>query len=66
MLDFACDALATGCGIRILAIVGAFTRECQTLEVDRRLSSQGVTRDPERAIEQRGRRNRFVATTGQT
>jgi len=31
-LDFACDALATGRGIRILAIVDAFTRECLTLE----------------------------------
>ena len=27
-VDFACDALATGRGIRILAIVDAFTREC--------------------------------------
>lgn len=29
-MDFACDALATGRGIRILAIVDAFTRECLT------------------------------------
>ena len=27
-VDFACDALATGRGVRILAIVDAFTREC--------------------------------------
>ena len=27
-LDFACDALATGRGIRILAIVDDYTREC--------------------------------------
>jgi len=27
-VDFACDALATGRGIRILAVVDAFTREC--------------------------------------
>src|SRR4051812_8889050 len=33
-LDFASDALATGRGIRVLAIVDAFTRECLTLEVD--------------------------------
>ena len=31
-VDFACDALATGRAIRILAIVDAFTRECLTLE----------------------------------
>ncbi len=53
-LDFACDALATGRGIRILAIVDAFTRECLTLEVDTSLSSQRVTRALEQAIEQRG------------
>jgi len=33
-VDLACGALATGRGIRILAIVDAFTRECLTLEVD--------------------------------
>ena len=27
-VDVACDALATGRGIRILAVVDAFTREC--------------------------------------
>jgi putative transposase len=31
-LDFASDAPATGQGIRVLAIVDAFTRECVTLE----------------------------------
>jgi transposase InsO family protein len=54
-LDFACDALATGRGIRILAIVDAFTRECLTLEVDTSLSSQRVTRALEQVIEQRGK-----------
>ena len=53
-VDFACDALATGRGIRILAVVDAFTRECLTLEVDTSLSSQRVTRALEQAIEQRG------------
>lgn len=53
-VDFACDALATGRGIRILAIVDAFTRECLTLEVDTSLSSPRVTRALEQAIEQRG------------
>ena len=53
-VDFACDALATGRGIRILAVVDAFTRECLTLEVDTSLSSQRVTRALEQAVEQRG------------
>jgi putative transposase len=52
-VDFACDGLATGRGIRILAIVDAFTRECLTLEVDTSLSSQRVTRALEHSIEQR-------------
>ena len=33
-LDFVCDALATGRGIRVLAVVDAFTRESLSLEVD--------------------------------
>jgi putative transposase len=53
-VDFACDGLATGRGIRILAIVDAFTRECLTLEVDTSLSSPRVSRALEQAIEQRG------------
>jgi putative transposase len=43
-VDFACDGLATGRGIRTLAIVDAFTHECLTLEVDTSLSNQRVTR----------------------
>jgi transposase InsO family protein len=42
-LDFACDALTTGRGIRILAVMDAFTRECLTLEVDTSLSNQRIT-----------------------
>jgi putative transposase len=53
-VDFACDGLATGRSIRILAIVDAFTRECLTLEVDTSLSSQRVTRALQQAIELRG------------
>jgi len=53
-LDFASDALATGRGIRVLAIVDAFTRECLTLEVDTGLSSQRVTRSLEQCVERRG------------
>ena len=43
-LDFVSDALATGRGIRVLAVVDAFTRECLALELDTSLSSQRVTR----------------------
>jgi putative transposase len=53
-LDFAADALATGRGIRVLAIVDIFTRECPTLEVDTGFSSQRVTRSLEQIIENRG------------
>lgn len=53
-LDFACDALATGRGIRVLAVVDAFTRECLALEVDTSLSSRRVTRCLEQIIERRG------------
>jgi len=53
-LDFASDALGTGRGIRVLAVVDAFTRECIALEVDTSLSSLRVTRTLERAVEQRG------------
>ncbi len=53
-LDFASDALGTGRGIRVLAIVDAFTRECLALEVDTGLSSQRVTRALEQIVERRG------------
>jgi putative transposase len=53
-LDFACDALATGRGIRVLAVVDAYTRECLSLEVDTSLSSRRVTRSLETVMEQRG------------
>ena len=53
-LDFVSDALATGRGVRVLAVVDAFTRECLTLEVDTGLSSQRVTRSLEQIVERRG------------
>ncbi len=53
-LDFVCDAIATGRGIRVLTVVDAFTRECLSLEVDTSLSSQRVTRSLEAVIERRG------------
>jgi hypothetical protein len=42
--DFASNALATGRGVSVLAIVDAFTRECLVLEVDTVLLSQHVIR----------------------
>src|ERR1700685_920750 len=54
-LDFACDTLATGRGIRVLAVVDAFTRENLSLEVDTSLSGQRVTRALDAVIEQRGK-----------
>jgi putative transposase len=54
-LDFVCDALATGRGIRVLTVVEAFTRENLSLEVDGNLSSLRVTRALEAVIERRGK-----------
>jgi putative transposase len=59
-VDFACHGLATGRGIRILAIVDAFTRECLTLEVDTSLSSPRVTRTLEQPTSSEGCRNRYA------
>jgi putative transposase len=53
-LDFVSDSLATGRGVRILAVVDAFTRECLALETDTSLSSQRTTRVLEQIIKQRG------------
>lgn len=53
-LDFACDTLATGRGIRVFAVVDAFTRENLSLEVDTSLSSRRVTRSLESVVERRG------------
>jgi putative transposase len=53
-LDFVCDSLANGRGIRILTVVDAFTRECLALETDTSLSSQRLTRALEQVIQDRG------------
>jgi putative transposase len=53
-LDFASDTLSNGRGIRVLAIVDAFTRENLSLEVDTSLSSRRVTRSLEGVVERRG------------
>ncbi len=54
-LDFVCDTRATGRGIRVLAVVDAFTRGNLSLEVDTSLSSRRVTRSLEGVIERRGK-----------
>jgi len=54
-LDFVCDALATGRGIRMLTVVDSFSRECSAIEVNTGLSGQRVTRVLERVIAERGR-----------
>jgi len=54
-LDFVTDTLGTGRGIRVLAVVDAFTRECLGLDVDTSLSSRRVTRTLDQLIEQRGK-----------
>ena len=53
-LDFVADTLGTGRGIRVLAVVDAFTRECLGLEVDTSLSRRRVTRMLDRIMEARG------------
>lgn len=54
-LDFVCDALATGRGLRILTVVDSFTRECPTIEVNTGLSGERVTRVLEQVIAERGK-----------
>ena len=54
-LDFAADTLANGRGIRVLAVVDAFTRENLSLEVDTSLSSRRVTRTLVAVIRHRGK-----------
>ena len=53
-MDFVQDTLATGRGIRVLAVVDTFTRECLSLEVDSSMTGQRVTRTLTAMIEQRG------------
>lgn len=53
-VDFVHDTLATGRGIRVLAVVDTFTRECVSLEVDSSMSGQRVTRTLAAVIERRG------------
>ena len=53
-VDFVHDTLATGRGIRVLAVVDTFTRECVSLEVDSSMAGPRVTRTLEAMIERRG------------
>jgi putative transposase len=54
-LDFVCDSLATGRGLRILTVVDGFTRESPAIAVNTGMSGQRVTRLLERAIAERGK-----------
>jgi putative transposase len=54
-MDFVSDTLATGRGIRLLAVVDVHTRECISLEVDTSMSGQRVARCLEAVIERRGK-----------
>lgn len=62
-LDFVCDTLGTDRGIRVLAVVDAFTRENLSLEVDTSLSSRRVTRSLEGVIDVGENQKRFAAAT---
>ena len=53
-LDFVCDAVASGRGIRILTVVDDYTRECPVIEVGVSVGSRRVTRVLERIIAVRG------------
>ncbi len=63
-LDFVSDALATGRGVRILAVVDAFTRECLALETDTSLCSRRTTRVLEQIIETRGLPHSIICDNG--
>jgi putative transposase len=63
-LDLVSDSLATGRGVRILAVVDAFTRECLALETDTSLSSQQRLACLSRSSNNAGFRRAFVVTTG--
>jgi putative transposase len=41
-LDFVCDSLSTGRGLRLLTVVDSFSRECPAIEVNTGLSGQRV------------------------
>jgi putative transposase len=64
-LDFAHDAVACGRAIRVLSVVGAYTRECLALEVDTSFASRRVTRGAGgRLWPNAACRDRSAATTG--
>jgi putative transposase len=54
-LDFVCDAVASGRGIRALTVVDSYTRECPVIEVGSGICSRQVTRTLERIIAVRGK-----------
>lgn len=52
--DFIHDQTADGRGLKILLVVDAFTRECLTIAVDRRLTAEDVVSTREDLFEVRG------------
>jgi putative transposase len=54
-MDFIVDGLANGRMVRILSVVGAYTRECLALEADVSLGSGRVTRVLDEIIAKHGR-----------
>jgi putative transposase len=63
-LDFMCDGVASGRGIRILTSVDGYTRECPALEVGVSVGSRRVTRALERVIAERGAPNSLRCDNG--
>lgn len=53
-LDLAHDAVASGCTIRVLSVVDAYTRECLALEVDTSFAGLHVTRVLDQIFMERG------------
>ena len=63
-LDFVSDRLSTGCSLRVLSVVDAFTRECIALEVDTGFASPRVTRVLDVALTRRAWPQRIRCDNG--
>lgn len=63
-LDFVCDGVASGRGIRMLTVVDGYTRECPAIEVGVSVGSQRVTRALDGAIAERGAPDRLRCDNG--
>ena len=53
-MDFVSDALARGRRIRVLTVIGSFTRECLTMKLAQSLPAAAVTEALEEVIAERG------------